>query len=163
MKKSILALAILFIFSSALFITSNAQQGMKKGNMNKMRSQKGQMFHERMMKKLNLTDKQKEKIETLKIDHQKRMVDLQANLKKDALDLKELRVRGNITRSTLISAVKKMNESKNAIALEKANHMFDVYETLTPEQQKIWRANAPKFGERMHMRMQKRHPRMMMR
>ncbi len=122
-----------------------------------MPHQRMQMMHRTamhrfdMLKKLNLTDQQKQKIADLRIDFQKKMVDLKAGLQKSKLDLKELRIKGNLNRNDVIASVEKINKNRDDIALAVANHLMDVYEVLTPEQQKIWQKNAPMMmNEGMH-------------
>ncbi len=114
-----------------------------------------------MFNKLNFTDSQKEQFQKMKITFEKKMIDLKANLKKSALDLKALQLNNNINRDDVISAVKKINGNKNAIALAKANHRMDMYEILTPEQRKIWKEskmhrNAGKKMMKMKKMMKKR-------
>jgi Spy/CpxP family protein refolding chaperone len=109
------------------------------------------------LKKLNLTDEQKEKIAALKIDFQKKMVDLRADLQKNKLDLKELRLKSDLNRDAVIAAVEKIDKSKDAISVATANHLLDIYQVLTPEQQKMVREH---FFSQMDGR---RQGRMMMR
>ncbi len=71
MKKHILLITV-FIFSAFIFVSSALGQ-------NDQRPGKGDQ--QSGFKKLNLTDAQKDKIEGLRIDHQKRMVDLNSALK----------------------------------------------------------------------------------
>jgi len=114
-------------------------------------------FKERVMEKLDLTDQQEEQIETLRLKHQKEMIDLKADLKKQELTLKELKSKKNFTRNDFLNTVKKISEAKNNIALAQANHKMDVYELLTDEQKDKWL----KFGDRMHHRMKLMKHRMM--
>lgn len=95
-----------------------------------------QFFKGKMLEKLNLTDEQKNKIEDARLAHQKQMIDLKANLQKKLLALKELRLKGNLDRNSVLAAVKEINQAKNEIALARANNMMDFYEILTPEQRK---------------------------
>ncbi|MEJ2615514.1 MAG: Spy/CpxP family protein refolding chaperone, partial [Ignavibacteriaceae bacterium] len=104
-----------------------------------------------MLNKLNLTEEQKTKIEDARLNHQKQMIDLKANLEKKMLSLKELRVKGNLNRNDVIAAVKDINQAKNDIAIARANNMMDIYDILTPEQRKIWKDNMHFFdGPRGH-------------
>ncbi len=144
MKKRTLALVILLSFGLMTIGYSQNQMQMNGPGrqMNRMeRTQKAGLI-----KKLNLTDQQKEKIRSFKFDFQKKMIDLKANLQKSRLDLKELREDNTINRKDVIAAVEKINNNRDAISLAVANHMMDVYEVLTPEQQKIWKEMAPRFG-----------------
>ena len=60
------------IFAASIFAVSISAQ-----NMNGPKKMKGEFG----LKKLNLTDAQQTQIEKLRIEHQKKMVDLQADLK----------------------------------------------------------------------------------
>lgn len=97
-----------------------------------------------MMEKLNLTSEQKDKMAAARLEHQKQMVDLKADLKKKEISLKELRL-NEIDREEVLNAVKEINNAKNEIAFARANNMMDFYEILTPEQKKIWRENEGHF------------------
>lgn len=105
-------------------------------------------YHKKMFEKLNLTDAQKSKMAEMSTENQKQMIDLNAQLKKDELSLKELRLKNDINRSEVLAAVDKINQSKNKIAIAKANNKMDMYEMLTPEQRKIWKQDKRKMGNR---------------
>ena len=107
---------------------------------------KKEFFGQQMMQKLNLTDEQKTKIEDARLNHQKQMIDLKANLEKKMLALKELRVKGNLDRNNVIAAVKDINQAKNDIAIARVNNMMDIYDILTPEQRKTWKDNRGFFN-----------------
>ncbi len=154
MKRLVISIIVVF---TLVIIGSGILNAQPAGQNNKMEGQKfGRMhnnigmYRAEMLKKLKLTDEQKEKISTLRIDFQKKMIDLRADLQKDKLNLKELKVKGDFNRNDVIASVEKINKSKNAIALAVANHLLDVYEVLTPEQQKIWKENSPMMNGRMH-------------
>jgi Spy/CpxP family protein refolding chaperone len=105
-------------------------------------------MRQRIHDKLNLTDEQEDKVESLRIEHQKKMIDLRATLQKARLDSKDIRSNKNISRSEVISSVEKLNKIKNEISLAAANHRMDVYETLTPEQQEIWKDLKKDFSRK---------------
>ncbi|MFO7445779.1 MAG: Spy/CpxP family protein refolding chaperone [Ignavibacteriaceae bacterium] len=97
---------------------------------------------------LNLTDEQKDKVKALRLNHQRMMIDLRANLQKAKLDARELRNDDKVSRSDVISSVEKMNKIKNEMALARANHKMDVYEVLTPAQKEIWQDLRDDFPRR---------------
>jgi Spy/CpxP family protein refolding chaperone len=143
-KMKTLLMSLVVILTLAFFEMSpiNAQTKESKDKTPK----KGMMrHHEEFFKKLKLTDAQKEKIAQLKIDFRKKMVDLQADLKKSKLALGELRLKDDLKRDDVLSAVDNISKCKAAIATAFTNHLMDVYELLTPEQQKIARQEAMKF------------------
>ena len=155
MKRSVVSIAIavtLMLVSSGFLFAQNTMP-MQGSQMQHQRFDRMRMMGAHradMLKKLNLTDQQKQKIADLKITFQKKMVDLKADLQKSKLDLKELKIKGDFNRNDVIAAVEQINKNKNAISIAVANHMLDVYEILTPEQQKIWQENSPMMNARMH-------------
>ena len=142
-KLSVLALIFfaLTTFLSAQPAGMNRKMGMKPGMMNK---------HKFLMEKLKLTPDQKEKIAGLKISFQSNMIDLRANLAKDKLVLKELRLKNDFTRNDVLNAVEKINKDRDAISVAFANHLLDIYALLTPEQQKIAKESAFEHWGEMH-------------
>ena len=107
-------------------------------------------FRDNIKEKLNLSEEQQEKIETLKIQHQKEMVDLKASLEKEKIAMKELKQNTNFSRTDYISAVERLNEIKNQIAVKHANHRMDVYELLDDNQKEEWLKSGDRF-EGKHM------------
>ena len=157
-KTSVIAIAILalaFIFSSAAF-SQPARMNGKMVQGKGMRPGMGMKKEMRggfpmLMAKLKLTDQQKEKIAGLRLDFQKNMIDLKANFAKSKLALKELTLKSDFARNDVLAAVGNINNAKDAIATAMANHMLDVYALLTPEQQKIVRAERFLGGMRHPM------------
>lgn len=153
MKRLAISLVIvttLLLIGPGLSFAQNAQQRQQMTRPRFEGMHKMGMHRTEMFKKLNLTEQQKQKIADMRIQFQKKMVDLKADLQKSKLDLKELKVKGDFNRKDVINAVEQINKNKDAISLAVANHMLDVYEVLTPEQQKIWNKNAPMRKSRMH-------------
>ncbi len=148
MKNSIIALIVVVTFIASVIINAQPMP------MKNKRPAQGMMMHRmELMKKLNLTDQQKEKMADLRISFQKKMIDLKSDLQKSKLDLKELKAKSDFNRNDVIAAVEKINKSRDAISLAVANHLLDMYQILTPEQQKIWKEQAPLFkGMRQGMR-----------
>ena len=99
---------------------------------------RGERFKGRMFDKLNLTDEQKTKIEDLRIQHQKAMIDLRADMQKKRLAVKEIMLKGNYSRSDYLNLVNDLNSARNMVAASMANHRMDVYELLTDQQKKIF-------------------------
>ena len=91
----------------------------------------------RLESKLNLTDAQKNQIEKLRLDHQKAMVDLKANLEKAKIESKEVMSKDDFTRSEYLAAHNKMVKLREDIQLAAANHRMDVLELMNKDQRKI--------------------------
>lgn len=146
MKTSAIAVIALFLMATLFVGESNAQGRMGKRQGMRM----GQCFRADVFSKLNLTDAQKDKINSLREAHQKTMIDLRAQVQKDALTLKDLRLKENVSRQEVISAVEKLNKSRDAMALARANHLLDVREVLTPDQRKLLKDTFPGMMMRKH-------------
>jgi Spy/CpxP family protein refolding chaperone len=161
-----IVLSVIFIVMATSFMS--AQNVDKKGgpgsqgNMHRtqrMNKGEGKDFagHVKFMReKLKLTDQQVSKIEGLRAEHMKKMIDLKAELQKSMIDLKSIREKDNFTRADVISGVEKSNKIKNDMALAKANHLFDIWETLTPEQKKLVKDNPQWLMGGRHPMMHKR-------
>jgi Spy/CpxP family protein refolding chaperone len=120
-----------------------------------------EMRHERdrdqlkIHQKLNLTDEQQEKVDALKFDHQKEMIDLKANLEKKEIEMAELKNKSNYTREDFLNKVNEIISARNEIALSLANHQMDVYQLLDDNQKKEWNKFSSEFGERRQKRIMK--------
>lgn len=103
--------------------------------------------------KLHLTADQTDKIKSLQGDHMKKMIDLKGNLEKAMVDLKGIKDKPNFTRNDVLDQVGKLNKVRDEMALAKANHLLDIWDLLTPDQQKIAKDNPqwfmPKHGKGM--------------
>jgi Spy/CpxP family protein refolding chaperone len=105
--------------------------------------------------KLNLTDEQQEKVDALKFDHQKEMIDLKANLEKKEIEMAELKNKSNYTREDFLNKINEIISARNEIALSLANHQMDVYQLLDDNQKKEWNKFSGEFGERRQKRIMK--------
>lgn len=135
--KTKFLLALVTIFALSLFTDSFAQ-------MERMKMR--ERMRDRIEEKLNLTDSQKDKIEELRINHQKKMIDLKANLEKKKVELRALRNSDKLNRGELLKLTKEISDIKNSMAVEMANHQMDIYELLDNNQKQIWREMRPGFG-----------------
>ena len=147
MKTLVMSIITAVLLTFCTVGISNAQQkepekGHEAGKMMKDMKQ----HKDEMIKKLKLTDAQKDKIKDLRTAFQKNMVDLRSDLKKNKIDLMALKSKDNLNRDDIIAAVDKVNKSRDAISLAVANHLFDVYTVFTPEQQKIVKENMHGMG-----------------
>ncbi|UCH66051.1 MAG: Spy/CpxP family protein refolding chaperone [Ignavibacterium sp.] len=140
-QVSVISLTIILFLSFTIW--NVAQQN--------YRSRDGQQKGERFAEKLNLTEEQQSTIEQLRIDNQKEMIDLKADLERKKLDMKELKSKGNYTREEFLNRVEAVNNSKNSISVAKANNRMDIYEILTPEQKKMFDDMGDRFGKHRKM------------
>lgn len=103
----------------------------------------------RMMEKLDLTKDQETKIEALRNDHLKKMIDLRAELEKARIEMKQLLSKGEYTRAEYLNMTAKISKIHESLQNSRANHQMDVYDLLTKEQKAKWnefRANRPGKG-----------------
>jgi Spy/CpxP family protein refolding chaperone len=140
--KNVFVILTALLVTSFLLASDIAAQPKKSMRMDRERM----MDHERLVDELNLTDAQKDKIEALRLQHKKGMVDLKAELEKREIELDEIRNKDNFTRNEIVASVENINKVKNEIALKIANHRMDIYEQLTDDQQKIWNEKKHHFG-----------------
>lgn len=104
-----------------------------------------------MIKKLQLTPEQEKKISDLRLQHQGRLIDLNAELKKRELQKEKILSGDVIDRNDMLNNAKEIGEIRNQIAAEKINHQMDVYENLDANQKQIWKDMMLKGG-RMRMK-----------
>jgi Spy/CpxP family protein refolding chaperone len=141
-KYFIIVLSILLLGSSALTFAQGKMMGPNKSHFD-------------LFKQLKLTPDQKTKTDQLNYTFRKDMINLKADLQKNMLDLNEVRKQENFTRNDMISALEKVNKSRDQIALARMNHHMDIYDLLDQNQKQIWRENGPRMG--IHQPMNGRH------
>ena len=93
-----------------------------------------------MMEKLKLTDKQKAEAAKLHTDLEKSMVEIQAKVKLARIDLRTLVAADAPERSAVEGKLKEISDLQYQEKKLVADHAFDFYALLTPEQQKTARA-----------------------
>lgn len=94
------------------------------------------------MAALELTDEQKEKMNSLRSAHQKAMVDLRAAHQKARIDLGEIRKQENPSASDIQAKVDAVTAAQGKIMAREIQHNIDVRNLLTAEQKE-------KLGERL--------------
>lgn len=88
--------------------------------------------------KLNLSDTQMEQLHQLKLEHQKKVIPLQADLKLAQLELEEFINTSSDTKK-IDAAIKKVNNVKNQLFEDKVKHRLAFRNVLTDEQRKLLR------------------------
>jgi hypothetical protein len=113
----------------------------------------GKDFRMDMKERLNLTDQQEDKMESLRLAHQEKMIKFKADIDLKELEIRKIKSSDKITRSEMIRIEKEINVIKNEMALERVNHQMDVYDNLDANQRKTWLEKPEKFGCTMHCKM----------
>lgn len=136
----------LIVILTALFLITIVNQEMfsqKRGNWDKNNCRMN------VKEKLNLTDEQQNKIESLRLAHQEKMIKYKADLDLKELEIKKLKSSDKMSRSEMLRIAKEINVIKNEMALERVNHQMDVYNNLDAKQRTIWSEKTGKFGRNM--------------
>lgn len=135
-KYLVLTIMLSLILSSASF----PQMGNRTPGNNNMR--------EMMIIKLQLTPEQEKTITALRLQHQEKLIDLNADLKKSELQKAKLLSGDVVNRNDLLNNAKEIGQIKEKIAAERINHQMDVYDNLDANQRLIWKDMMLK-GDRM--------------
>lgn len=112
-------------------------------------------IRDRIEEKLNLTDDQVNKIESLRLDNRKDMIGLRADVEKKEIELEELKNTINYSRDEYLKKVNEIISVKNNIDLARANHQMDIYQLLDENQKKEWNKMTHKMHDRKHRIMRK--------
>jgi hypothetical protein len=135
----LMSLFVIIILGSV----SYAQMG-EWGNRSNMR--------EMIKKKLQLTPEQEKKISELRLNHQERMIDLTAEIKKKELAKEKVLSSDLIQRDDMLKITKDIQDIKNQIEIENVNHQMDIYSLLDANQRQTWKDMMLK-KDRMKFRM----------
>lgn len=110
-------------------------------------------MHKGTCAELNLTAEQQQKIDALRLAHQKEMIPLQADIRLAQLELEEL-VRAGDTSKKLDAAIKKVNDLKSKQYEKRVKHRIEIANVLTDEQKAIWlkHCRAGEMGDRPEKR-----------
>ena len=88
----------------------------------------------RMADKLDLTDDQIDRIESLRYDMEMRGIDIKADLEKTRLELKKLMGEEEKDRKEILAQVAAVNEIEGDISIMRVEGMLDINDVLTKEQ-----------------------------
>jgi Spy/CpxP family protein refolding chaperone len=91
-------------------------------------------FQDRVKEFLNLTDKQFEKLEALKMKLDKESQKLRLKIQKENITIKELLLEDKIDYAKIKSVLKKINDLELQMKYKKFDHLKQVEEILKPEQ-----------------------------
>lgn len=141
MKKAIfiLPLILLFAVSSAI-------------------AQRGPAWQD---EELNLTEQQQQKMDDLRFQHQKAMIQKNADLKEAKLEMQNMMQKTEVDEKAVLGKQKQISALKAEIAEARLKHRLEMRKVLTPEQREKMnqmrrdRDKSRKFhrdGERPHLR-----------
>ena len=136
MKKLIYAVLIsLFVVIGFTTLIANTKNG------------KG-LKKDQRLEKLNLTEQQKVKFDEIKFEFRENNIDLEANMKKNKLEIQKIMATGNIDENTLMNFIDKGSVLMSEKRKSRVQMWLNVREILDDSQKKIWTKNFKNFGER---------------
>ncbi|MCX6168541.1 MAG: periplasmic heavy metal sensor [Ignavibacteriales bacterium] len=100
---------------------------------------------DRIKTALKLTPEQEKKFDDLKYQHQQGVVDINAKIQKNRLELKKMIADGNIDDKKILQLVEDNSKLQGDIKYSATKHWLDVYKILNDEQKAIF----TKFVSRM--------------
>lgn len=103
-------------------------------------------FGDRMVKELGLTPDQAQKIESLKVEHQKEMITLKSQMRLKRLDLRQEMEKDSPNPASLDKMVDESAAMRATMEKARLHHLLDVKKILTPEQ---WQKAKAHFAERI--------------
>ena len=136
MKNLVVVLAILF----AITFVNQEMFAQKREHRD------GKDFRMEMKVRLNLTDEQENKIESLRLSHEEGMIKLRADLELKELEMRKIRSSDKLSRSEMLRITKEISAIKDEMALARVNHQMDVYDNLDANQRKIWMETQDQIG-----------------
>jgi len=95
---------------------------------------------------LDLTDKKKEKLHKLKIDHQKKMIDFSSKMKKLELGIKEEMLKDSPGKDAIMEHVDKMMDVKHNMKKARIEMIFDARKIMPEDKWKLFIRHHMKHG-----------------
>ncbi len=102
--------------------------------------------HGSMMKELNLTPDQQKKMQQMRLDLEKKQTVLDSKIKLARIAMKEATLADKLDKAAIEKQVKEVSGLQLDKKLNVVDHLFAVYNLLTPEQQKTWKEHVGKGG-----------------
>lgn len=136
MKKLFFVLTVIMISSLSYQITFA-----QKIDRNFTRGDRG-------IEELNLTDIQKENFNEIRFAHQETNIDVNADLKKNRLNIKKMMASKNIDETQLINLVENGSKLRAQKMRSKVEMWLAVYNILDDVQKEKWTNHFNNFGER---------------
>lgn len=138
MKKTVAILAIVALFLAGSISVIAQPRGGDRGP-------RKEMMHKRIMKELNLTSDQEQKLEALRDKHHDSMDNMRIEMQKRRDAMHEYLKAGNVERAKYNELSAAVSSQREQIRKANDNHFMDVLDVLTPEQKKEF---LSKMGER---------------
>jgi Spy/CpxP family protein refolding chaperone len=144
-----MGLAIITIAASSMAIA-------QPGTGTRMRIEKDVRGPERMDQLLNLTDEQEARIQKLRTEMQRSMVQHRSKVQLARIDLRELAEADAPDRSAVEKKMKEIADLQVKQRMMAFDHRAEVEKVLTPEQKKIWKEHRGDMRRDVRQRMMRR-------
>lgn len=110
-----------------------------------------------MLEELNLTEQQREEMAKLRLENQKEMIKLRADLRLLQLDLETLLDAKEPDKAKVYAQIDKINNLSNEMTKKRIDFSLKTRAILTPEQwEKMKHLRKPLYGRRMFLRQRDR-------
>jgi Spy/CpxP family protein refolding chaperone len=96
---------------------------------------------------LKLTAQQEQQMQKLRLDLQKKETQIDSQIRVQQLDMKGQFLEDKPDRSAIDKIQKNISDLEYQAKQARTDHWFAVLSILTPEQQKIWKRHAGRWGE----------------
>ena len=133
MKKMIFATLMISLFAYASIL---AQPFNGRGN-------KG----EKCKAELNLDDSQEKQFNDFRFDHQAKIIDLKAEIKKNRLKMKKMMVDNSVNADKLRELTKTNSGLKENIQSSRLDMWLNIYNILKKDQLEVWTKHFARMGE----------------
>ena len=141
MKRTFLSLLMtLTLLSFSSFVLLGQQKEEKKFQKDKM------------LRELNLTKDQQNKINEIRFDHEEKQIESKADLEKNQLRIKKMISSSSFNDSELLNLVEKSGQLKSQLEKERVSMWLDIRKILTEDQREIWKSKFHRMGMRDKMR-----------
>ncbi len=113
--------------------------------------------HERVVAELKLTPAQIEQIDTVFVEHRKKLVDGKARLEKLLLDFQQISDQVDVNREQTLQLVDQIAQARAEMVRNTILMQLDIRDRLTPEQRNELKRLKVEFRGEMRRRMMERH------
>lgn len=113
-------------------------------------------MHQRIFKKLNLTEAQETQMKKLRIELMKKQTQLHSKIQTLRLDNKGQFLADKVDRNAIEKNIKAITGLQEQLKLNMVDQWFAVNSILTPDQQKVWKNAAMEMGDKMRDGMKQR-------
>lgn len=150
--KKIVTISIISLFLVGVFYLAFAQEKEQEQIERPLRRIEERRI-EKIFKEINLTEEQKEQLSKLRLEHQKEMIKLRAELQTLQLDLKPLLEPKEPDKAKVYAQIDKINKLRNEMAKKRIDFSLKRRAILTEEQWNKIKDRKSSFGfDRWHRR-----------